>query len=99
MEQFSLNVQHQPLQLSLLRQEFQLDQLHQNDVEKDARTGRRQQDRGKVKSDDDELGFLCLDKFFDCEQSDCVEYSKHPAEQIGQVQGNLTQEIAITTQG
>ena len=58
---------------SLLRSEFQLDQLHQNDGEKDARTGRRQQDRGKVKADDDEPGLLCLDKFFDSEQSDCVE--------------------------
>ena len=57
----------------LLRSEIQLDQLHQNDGEKGARTGRRQQDRGKVKADDDELGRLCLDEFFDCEQSDCVE--------------------------
>ena len=31
--------------------EFQFDQLHQNDGEKDARTERRQQDRGKVKAD------------------------------------------------
>ena len=31
--------------------------------------------RGKVKADDDELGHLCLDKFFDCEQSDCNEKS------------------------
>ena len=42
----------------LLRSEFQLDQLHQNDGEKDARTGRRQQDRGKDKADDDEPGRL-----------------------------------------
>ena len=41
--------------------------------EKDAPTWRRQQDRGKVKADDDELGLLCFDKFFDCEHSDCVE--------------------------
>ena len=31
------------------------------------------QDRGKVKADDDELGRLCLNKFFDWEKSDCVE--------------------------
>ena len=84
-------------------QNFSLTSCTKTDDEKDARTGRRrQQDRGKVKADDDESGFLCLDKFFDCEQSDCVEkpggYSKHFVEQIGQVQGNLTEEIAITTQ-
>ena len=76
--------------------EFLLDQPHQNDGEKDARTGRRQQD------DDDEPGHHCLDKFFDCAESSCVEkprgYSKHPVEQIGQAQRNLTQEIPITTQ-
>ena len=72
-EQSSLSVYHQPFQLSVLRSEFQFDQLHQNDGEKDARTGRRQQDRGKVKADDDEPGLLCLGKFFECEQSDCVE--------------------------
>ena len=27
----------------------------------------------KVKADDDEPGRLCLDKFFNCEQADCVE--------------------------
>ena len=58
---------------SLLRSEFQLDQLHQNDGEKDARTERRQQDRGKVKAHGNEPGRLCLDKFFSCEQSDFVE--------------------------
>ena len=47
------------------------DQLHQNDGKKDARTERRQQDRGKVKADD-EPGLTCLDKFFNCE-SECVE--------------------------
>ena len=65
-------MKHQRYQLSLLRSEFQLDMLHQNDGEKDARTGRRQQDRGTVKADDDEPGRLCFDKFFSCEQSDCV---------------------------
>ena len=39
---------------SLLRSEFQVDQLHQNDGKTDARTGRRQQDRGKVTADGDE---------------------------------------------
>ena len=58
--------------LSLLRSDFQLDQLHHNNGDKDARTGRRQQDRGEVKADDDEPGRLCLDKFLDCEQSACV---------------------------
>ena len=43
-----------------------------NDGEKDARTGRRRQDRGKVKADD-EPGLHCLDKFFDCAESCCVE--------------------------
>ena len=45
---------------------------------------------------------FCLDKFLDCDQTGWVEkpggYWKHPVEQFGQVQGNLTQEIAITTQ-
>ena len=69
-------------------------QLHWNDGEKDARTGRREQDRGKVKAGDDEPGLHCLDKVFDCEQSGSVEKpgntQKHPVEQVGQVQGNLT---------
>ena len=69
-EQSSLSVEHQPFQLSLLCSEFQLDQLHQNDGEKDARTGRRPQDRCNAKADDDEPGCFCLDKFFDCEQLD-----------------------------
>ena len=76
---------------SLLRSEFQLDQLHQNDGEEVARTRKRQQDRGRVKADDEEPGRLCLDQFFDCKKSDCVE-------KIRQAQGNLTREIAITTQ-
>ena len=36
-------------------------------AKKDARTGRREQDRGKAKAD------TCLDKFFGCAESDCVE--------------------------
>ena len=77
---------------SLLHSDFQLDQLHQNDGEKDARTGRRrQQDRGKVKTDDDEPGRLRLDKYFEVRlRRKDLGYSKHPVEQIGQVQGNLT---------
>ena len=56
-----------------VRSEFQLDQLHGNDGEKDARTERRQQDRGKVKADDDEPGLHCLDKVSGCAESGCVE--------------------------
>ena len=59
--------------LNLLLSEFQLDKLHGNDGEQDARTGRRQQDRGKVKADDDEPGRLCLDKFLIREPVGCVE--------------------------
>ena len=77
----------------MLLSEVQLDQLHENDGEKDARTGRRREDRGKVKADD-EPGFTCLYKFFDCARSDCVE----KPEKIGQVQGNLKQENSIETQ-
>ena len=47
-------------------------------VPKRWRTESRQQDRDKVKADDDELDLLCLDKFFDCEKSDCVEKSGLP---------------------
>ena len=71
-EQSSSFVQLQPFQPSLLRSEFQLSKLS-HEGEKDARTERRQQDRGKVKADDDEPDFNCLDKFLNCEQSDCVE--------------------------
>ena len=46
-------------------------QLLQHDGDKDARTGRRREDRGKVKADD-EPGLTCLDKFFDCAESGCV---------------------------
>ena len=56
----------------MLLSEFQLDQLHRNDGEKGARTGRRAQDRGTVKADNDALGLTCLDKFFDCAESGCV---------------------------
>ena len=59
-----------------------------------------EQDRGKVKADD-ELGLICLDKFFDCGESDCVEKpgdnQSTLSNRLGQVQGNLSQEIAITT--
>ena len=49
----------QPFQLTLLLSEFQLDQLNSNDGEKDARTGRRREDRGKDEADDDEAGLHC----------------------------------------
>ena len=76
MEQSSLCVQHQSFQLSLLCfKNFSFDQLHQNDGEKDARTGTEEEDCNKVKADDDEPDRHCLDKFFICEQSDCDEKS------------------------
>ena len=59
--------------LSAVSKKFQLDQLHRKDGEKDARTARRARDRGKVKADDDEPGFHCLNKFFDCAEFGCVE--------------------------
>ena len=63
MEQSCSFVQHQPFQLSLLSQEFQLDELHyRQDGEKDARTIRGKQDCGEIQAE-----------FFSCEQSDCVE--------------------------
>ena len=67
-------VWHQPLQLDLLRSEFQLHQLPWNDGEKDARRERREQDRCKAKSDD-EPRLACCDKFFDCAKSNCVAKS------------------------
>ena len=73
MEQSSSFVQHQPFQLSLLRSEFQLDLLPQNDGEEDARTKRRRLDCGKIEANGDERGRHCLDKFFIREPSDCVE--------------------------
>ena len=95
------SIWYEPFQLTLLLSEFQLDQLHHNDGEKDARTGRREPDRGKV-NPDDEPGLTCPDKFFDCAESDCVEKpgdtQKHPVEQIGRVQGILTQKNTIKTQ-
>ena len=61
---------------------FQLHQLPWNDGEKDARRERREQDRCKVKVDN-EPGLACCDKFFDCAKSNCVEksegYSGHPS--------------------
>ena len=86
MEQSSSFVEHLPLfQLSLLLSEFQLGQLHEVDGEKDARTGRRRKDRGKVKGDD-EPGLACLDKFLDCAKSDCVE-------KPGDTQGTLSKRL------
>ena len=59
--------------LSLLYQEFPLEQLQQKDGEKDARTKRRKQDCGEIQADGDDPGHFCLYKFFICKQSDCVE--------------------------
>ena len=72
MEQSSSSVEHQSFQHNLLLSEFQLDQLHGNDGEKDARTERRREDCGKVKADV-QPGLTCLNKFFDCAESSCVE--------------------------
>ena len=102
MEQSSSFVEHQPLlQLSLLLSEFHLHQLHEVDGEKDARTGRRRKDRGKVKGDD-EPGLACLDKFFDCAKSDCVEKSGDTQGTLSKIlvkyKGNLKQEDSIEAQ-
>ena len=75
--------------LSLLRSEFQLNQLHQNDGDKDARTKRRQQDCGKIRANGDEPGRHCLDKFFICGPSDCVE---KPGDRILQSTGWMFRE-------
>ena len=89
-EHSSSSVQRQPFELSLLCSEFQLDQLHKNDGEKDAGTkgGRKKCGKlevyseelfshvptcGKIKADEHEPDFNCLDKFLIREPSDCVE--------------------------
>ena len=70
---------------------------------KDARTGRRQQDCGKVKADDDETGRHSLSTSpstlgsLSASKSSVI-LKAHLVEQIGQVQVNLTQEIPISTQ-
>ena len=101
MEPSSPFVEHQPFQLNLLLSEFQLDQLHGSDGDKDSRTERRREDCGKVKADF-ELGLTCLCKFFHCAKSDRVKkprgYSRHRVKMIGQVQGDLAQENSIKTQ-
>ena len=74
----------------MLLSEHQLDQLHGNDGEKDARTGRRREDRGKVKADD-ELGLHCLYKLRLRRKT--RRYSRHQVKMIGQVQGDLEQRI------
>ena len=60
------------MQLHLLRSEFQLDKLHQQDGEKDARTERRREDCGEVKTDV-QPDLSCCDKFF----FDCAIASKN----------------------
>ena len=57
MEQPSSFVQDQPFQLYLLRLEFQLDKLHQNDGEKDAGAKRRGKKCGKIEIYSDEPVF------------------------------------------
>ena len=47
-------------------QNFQLDQLHQKMTKRMQEQEGNDQDRGRVKADDDEPGLPCLDKFFDC---------------------------------
>ena len=72
MVQSSSFVQHQPFQLYLLRKEFQLDEVHQNDGEKDAGAKRRRKKCGKIKIYSDELVFTCSGKFFIREKTDCT---------------------------
>ena len=56
-------------------QNYQLDQVHRKDGEKDARTERGKQDCGEIQADGDGPGQFCSFKFFICEQSGCVEKS------------------------
>ena len=62
MEQSPAFVQHQPFQLHLLRLEFQLDKLLQNDGEEDAGAKMRSKNCGKIKIYSDEPVFTCSDK-------------------------------------
>ena len=58
----------------MLRSEFQLDQLHQNDGEQDARRTRWTKNCGKVEADV-KPGFEDWSKFFDCAESQCIQPS------------------------
>ena len=75
MEQTSSFVQHKPFQLCLLRKEFQLDKLLQNDGEEDAGTERRRKNSGKIEIYSDELVFTCSDKFTIRNMSGCIQKS------------------------
>ena len=68
-------VQHEPFQLSLLRQQSQLAQLHhRKDGEKDAAKAiRREQDCGEIQANGGKPDQFCCCKFFIGGQSDCVE--------------------------
>ena len=76
MEQSSSIVQHQPFQICLLRLEFQLDKLPQNDGEEDAGTEGRRNNCGKIEIYSDELVFTCSDKFLIRIKSDCTQKSR-----------------------
>ena len=75
MEQSSWFVPHQSFQLSLLRSELQLDELPQNDGEKDAGTEGRRKNCGKIEVYSDELVFTSSGKFLICKKSDCIQKS------------------------
>ena len=75
MEYSSSLVQHQPFQHYLLRWEFQLDKLPQNDCEKDAGTKGRRKKCGKIEIYSDEPVFSWSDKFLIREKSDCIQRS------------------------
>ena len=77
MEQSSSFVQHHPCQASLLRKEFRLDELLQNDGEEGTGTGKRMS-VAKSKSTPDELVISCSDKFLIREKSDCIQRSRKP---------------------
>ena len=77
MEQSSSFVRRRAFQLYLLRYEFHLDKLLQNDGEKDARAKRRRKKCGKIDIYSDEFVFSCSDKFFS-EKSDCIQMSRDP---------------------
>ena len=75
MEQSSSVVQHQPFQLYLLRWEFQLDKLLQNDGKEDAGTEGRRNNCGETEIYSDEVVFTCSDKFLIRKKSDCIQKS------------------------
>ena len=72
MEQSSSFVQHHLLRY-LLRSEFQLDELRQNDGEEDAGTEGRRKNCGKIEIYSDELVFNCSGRFLIGEISDCIQ--------------------------